>query len=214
MNIEGTKHEKAVLVLLAYTIGLTSGFIAFGIAQPNSQIIEDVTLVNNISVSHAEVQQNEQTEMTLSNTDESSEAAIEGTTQTPTGKGTEVYYENDRLYVSVDGETNLLSAARSSLSSAVAAAFSTQGTHVTIPKFLTSPGGAFVYFCEQQQEVDSCVSFVYDVSNNVIQYVSDNGKKVTVPATVAKSAAWNENTLSFGSYRSQSVEKPWVVTTE
>lgn len=31
--LEGTKHEKAVLVVLAYIIGLTSGFIGFGISD-------------------------------------------------------------------------------------------------------------------------------------------------------------------------------------
>ncbi len=210
MNMEGTKHEKAILVALAYIVGFTSGFIAFGMSQPDAHIVEEVALMNTIPVSNADTHPNLPAD-TLATVDTPQQ---DDTESVVTEKGTRVYYQNDRLYVSVDGAVNLLSVAKNSLSSAVAAAFSTQGTHISIPKYLASPDGKYVFFCEQQQETDSCIGFVYDVTGTVIQYVAHDGKKVAITADVAKSAAWSENTLSFGTYRSQSIEKPWIVTAQ
>lgn len=219
MNMEGTKHEKAILVLLAYIIGFTSAFIAFGIAKSISVDADDTVAYEIVSDSMGDTDDMMVPETDVQPTAEAPlpSAPEEGAADSSvllTGKGTEVYYENGKLYASTNGDMHLLSVAKNKLTSAVAEAFSSQGSHIAIPKFSVSTDGSFVYFCEQQQETDSCVNFVYDVTGDVIQYVSAEGKKVVTSAAIAETANWTPAGLTFGTYRSQSTEKPWIVTVQ
>ena len=210
--MEGTKHEKAVIVLLAYIVGFTAGFIAFGVSKTNvpEEVIEVVANDTETLTQIAPTKPVEQTELPISDSEKiEGELTDDYSNPTGSGKGTQAYYKNNRLFVSVEGKVNLLSVAKSKLTADVSSIFSNQGSHVAIPKYEVSPNGKYVYFCEQQTDVTECLSFVYDVANQIIQYVVADGKKVLISTEEAKKVTWKGNTLAIGVRSSEAAELPW-----
>ncbi len=106
----------------------------------------------------------------------------------------------------------LLSVQSKSIDESTAAEFANQGMHEAIPFYLTSPDGAFIYFCEQQTADDTCQHLVFDTTNSMIHYVKADTAKLVTAGDVAKSAAWDGNTLKIGTYRSTSDDAPWEVS--
>ena len=206
MNMEGTKHEKAVILFLAYVVGFTSGFIAFGISKPTPETASVIEVVEEITLEESPVILDE-----VAVTEVVTEAEdLPNEYSNPLHpEGTHAYYQNGRLLVSVDGEVTLLSMEKNRMAANVTDLFSNQGSHIAIPHTSVSTDNKFVYFCEQQSDADRCVSFVYSIDAQTIYSVMDNGLKVVLTASDAKNVTWNGNTLSVGTSLSTSPETPW-----
>lgn len=193
MNLEGTKHEKAVLVVLAYIIGLTSGFIGFGITQGlATQTIEVTATPEFIPDGY-----------TSPDTPPPSEEAAAPASEEV------ARYEDGKLYAYVHGDRFVLSLSSEVMPVENVEGFATQGIHKKIPTYSTSADGRFVHFCEQQTDADECTHFIFDADENVIQPVSFDGKKFITSISDALTAAWQGDTITIGLYSSAAVATPW-----
>jgi hypothetical protein len=202
--LEGTKHEKAVLVLLAYIIGLTSGFIGFGI--------------NNFYQNESKFSTKHQQKMME---DFDYAAPVLRTTDKvgyfpPTGQppqdGEEVnlvHYENGQLTVSTNDGPIVLSVHVDQLGDNIPELLALQGHHVEPPVYVVSPGGRYVYFCEQHLGVNGCTNLLFDKEAISIQYVQVRNEKLISPVSLAASAYWAAEGLSLGEFISESISTPW-----
>ena len=208
MNMEGTKHEKAVILFLAYVVGFTSGFIAFGTKQSAPEVVSVTEVVQEISLEESP----DVVEEVI--TDDVLTEAVESPNEYSNPlhpEGTHAYYQNGRLLVSVNGQVTLLSMEKNRMAANVTDLFSKQGSHIAIPHTAVSTDNKYVYFCEQQSDADSCVSFVYAIEAQTIYSVMDNGQKVVMSGSDAKKVTWDGNKLSVGTSLSTSPEAPWKV---
>ena len=204
LNIEGTKHEKAVLVVLSYVVGFTTGFIVFGLTQPrplqsvSTQAEMETTVPEDIFVEPA--------------LEEISETPVEAAAELP-NTGEQVMYKDGQLIANVNGASVLLSAQMKTVDAETAVLFANQGVHEVIPYFQASPDGAFIYYCEQHVASDTCINFVYSVNEKVIQYVTVDDIKLDLAPEAAKTAYWSGSTLHLGGAMSTNVAAPWKLST-
>lgn len=193
MNLEGTKHEKAVLIVLAYIIGITSGFIGFGVTQ--------------------NVAEEEVATTTIEGTSFIPEGYSSPDTEPPTDSNVQnnevASYVDGKLYAFVHGESYVLSLSTGIIDSENVEGFSTQGIHKSIPTYSASADGRFVHFCEQQSDADECTHFIFDAEENLIQPVSFSGKRFITNISEALTAAWNGDTITIGMYSSAAAATPW-----
>ncbi len=201
---EGTKHEKIVLVILAYVIGLTSGFIGFGINdhyQYGSQrVMGDMDMMEYFD---------EEPSSTLPATGRA--GYVSPTTQPPEANTVEadVVYEDGQLLAMTNEGPVVLSVDVEQLGDSIPEALAVQGYHTEPPIFLASPEGKYVYFCEQHLGVDECTNFLFNINDVSIQYVQIEKRKFVSPTSQAASAYWALDGLHIGKYTSESVETPW-----
>ena len=205
LDIEGTKHEKVVIIVLAYVIGFTAGFICFGVAQSMRHTRTDNGMMPVVAeaapIAPVVADTNNETPTPESVIKPASPAA-------PKAVALAVTYAGGKLQATVGDAVYLLSMKSSGLDSAVQSAFKNQGLHANIPYFAASPDNKYVYFCEQQAAADSCNSFIFDVGKNVIEYVTIDGKKFTSTASAAKTATWSEKGLSIDGKTSADASAP------
>lgn len=201
LNIEGTKHEKAVLVILSYVAGFTAGFIVFGLSY--APPLQSVTVNEGVMTTEPVATE------TVAPADDMTEMAEN--TEAP-DMSREVSYKDGRLLANANGASVLLSAQLKTVDAETAKAFATQGVHEAIPQYVASEDGNFIYYCEQHSAADSCTNFVYDVANQVIQYVTVNGAKLTSTAEEAKTARWEGGNLVIGTARSATTATPWKLS--
>jgi hypothetical protein len=196
LNIEGTKHEKAVLVILSYVAGFTAGFIVFGVTQ--SPALQSATVYPVAEVAVAPEMLPEAT-------------PVEDMMETPeaTDMTEQVMYKDGRLMANVNGASVLLSAQIKTVDEETAKAFANQGVHEVIPQYLASDDGNFIYYCEQHAGEDTCINFVYNVTDQVIQYVTVDGVKLRSTPAEAEQAMWQGSTLTVGTASSMSPDAPW-----
>lgn len=206
LNIEGTKHEKAVLVILSYISGFTAGFIVFALANTSAVQSPAIVMIPDEPVMQIETPQTAPTEESVITPTESSLEASNA------DEGVQALYKDGRLMASANGASILLSAQLDTVDKETAKLFSDQGVHTAIPKFATSDDGSYIYYCEQHSDADLCTNFIYDVANQVIQYVTVDDVKLVTPSALAESALWQEGKLSIGSAISVSSENPWKLT--
>ncbi len=193
MNLEGTKHEKAVLVVLAYIIGLTSGFIGFGVTQSLT------TNTMEVAVAPEFIPEGYTGPDTPPPSDELAPATTEEIAR----------YEDGKLYAYVHGDRFVLSLSNDIMPVENVEGFATQGIHEKIPTYSVSDDGRFVHFCEQHTEADECTHFIFDAEANVIQPVSYEGKNFITSISDALTAAWNGDTITIGTYSSAAAITPW-----
>ncbi len=200
--LEGTKHEKAVLVVLAYIIGLTSGFIGFGINNYfhdgfRNNMMDDTDMME---YSDSPV---------LGTSDKAGYVPPSG--QPPEGSEGEgtVIYENGQLTAETDEGQMVLSVHIDQLGDTIPETLSVQGHHIEPPVYMASPEGKYVYFCEQHLGADDCTNLLFDSEAVSIQYVQVDDQKFSIPASQAASAYWAVDGLHIGEYTSESVETPW-----
>lgn len=204
--MEGTKHEKAVLVVLSYIVGITSGFIAFGLTQNTSAL---QTISPNIII-----EETPQTPVASDNMESEFSKPNEMPLEIPSANPVQVTYQDGRLIVDVNGATQILSVERSRLNQEAASYFTKQGMHTIEPIFVLSPDNNFVYFCEQAATTDVCQSLVYDIKNEMINYVSNNGVKVALTRAEAQQVSWQGSLLVSGTNSSDSTATPWLLSTK
>jgi hypothetical protein len=203
LYIEGTKHEKAVLVILSYVSGFTAGFIVFGIAQFSTlqadTVVSDPMMIENMieEVSTPVATQPENYEIIEPLVEESVDTSLP------------VLYTEGRLRVNVNGASVLLSAQRNTVDAETAKTFANQGVHQAIPNFITSEDGSYIYFCEQHSVEDLCTNFIYNVETGMIQYVTIDGVKAITPAAIAKAVYFEGNTLHLATAMNASPTTPW-----
>jgi hypothetical protein len=211
LDIEGTKHEKVVIIVLAYVMGFTAGFICFGISAKFNNAVAPVPLV-----SVAAPQAVEPTESTPT-ADATEPATVEETVAASPAANNlgvaSVTYTEGKLQAGIGANTYLLSMKTDSLDSTEKAEFKKQGTHTDIPAYSVSPDNNWIFFCEQQTTDDSCNAFMFDVANNVIKYVSADGKKLSVTAAVAKAATWSDKGFTLDGKTSTDATNPSVLGT-
>jgi hypothetical protein len=194
LDIEGTKHEKVVIIVLAYVMGFTAGFICFGVSATHKP--QNAAAAPIVVSEAAPAIKNTSYEADVTDIDPISETAA---TVAATGSlgATTVTYTDGKLQAYVGDSTYLLSVKSDMIDASEKSEFKNQGTHAAIPAYKVSPDSNFVYFCEQQTADDACTSFVFDVANNIIKYVSSGAKKVVTTAAVAKGATWSESGLTI-----------------
>jgi hypothetical protein len=196
LNIEGTKHEKAVLVILSYVAGFTAGFIVFGLS-----IVPSLQSATVNPEPRAEDPVSAPLELQGERATTENVSAAKAVSQ--------VLYKDGRLLASVNGASVLLSAQLQTVDAETAAFFANQGIHEAIPQYLVSDDGNFIYYCEQRSLNDLCTNYVYDVINEIIQFVTLDGVKLESTGQEAKTAVWDGNKLTIGPSSSVSVVTPW-----
>ncbi len=206
LDIEGTKHEKVVIIVLAYVMGFTAGFICFGITSKFNAAVAPAPVV---AVAAPIV--DESPTPTEATEPATPEATVAATPVTNDPGVTTVTYTDGKLQAHVGAETYLLSMKLAALDSTEKTEFQNQGTHTDIPSYSVSPDGNWIYFCEQQTAEDNCNSFMYDVTKKVIKYVSADGKKLTTTAEVAKAATWSGKGITIDGKTSKDVADPAVL---
>ncbi len=204
MNIEGTKHEKAVLVVMAYIIGFTSGFIAFGISGGMSA--KEYKMDSNMPTMEFPPM-GEYTPPTENPPMDTTIPADADDITMPAGEV--VSYEDGKLYAMVGDERFVLSISNSIMPRENVEGFSTQGIHENLPAYVASADSNYVYFCEQQGSTPECTHFVFDVTSNIIQFVSVDGEKLVTDNSVATEATWGTTGLTVAGYTSIDPTMPW-----
>jgi len=200
--LEGTKHEKAVLVLLAYIIGLTSGFIGFGI----NNLYQDSVKYTEITDSNMVEEEYEKESPVLGTTNQASYIP-EAEASSPDSDI--VVYENGQLTAHTDEGHMVLSVHVDQLGDTIPESLAIQGHHTAPPVYLSSPEGRYVYFCEQHLGANDCTNLLFDKEAISIQYVQVNNSKFVTPVSQAASAYWAVNGLNIGQFTSESATTPW-----
>ena len=200
--LDGTKHEKAVLVVLAYIIGITSGFIAFGISNIYQNPDKKLQYNTEMSLSLPDVSMVE-----LENLGATPE--VEGSKRQSEIEGDSVYYRDGQLSIPTKDGAIVLSVHVDMLGDSVPETLVVQGHHIQPPVFLASPEGRYVYFCEQHIGSKDCINLLFDKEAVTIQYVRVENKALITPASMAASAFWAVNGLNIGDYASESSDEPW-----
>jgi len=199
--MEGTKHEKVVLVILAYLIGFTSALIAYGIKPIPDYFPPETELeLNNV----------------LENTDFVDKQDIQSSTTVATNQSTDefVTYHDGRLGVHSDNGDFLLSINKDLVDKELLVEFKDYGVHYSkfAPFHIVSADKQFIYFCEQHGDEDNCSNFIFDVKSSVIQFVNNEKQKIVTSRSVAEKAYWQEDgTLVVGDFTSVSPDTPWKV---
>jgi hypothetical protein len=221
--LEGTKHEKAVIVILTYIIGFTSGFIAFGVDGYQND-------TNLHMLSQNEVQsvpfydEMEQDQLLVGSGEENSGQpydAIQNTDQVPLAEvqsetdgelvpmSRPIMYESGQLRVLTKEGPMVLSVHIDQLGETIPSELAFQGHHIEPPVYLPSPKGDYVYFCEQHLGTSNCTNLLFDKEALTIQYLQTDNKKLTTTKEQAASAYWAADGLHIGEFISESLSTPW-----
>ena len=202
--MDGTKHEKVVLVVLAYIIGFTAGFICFSITASGGAPSVAVATEN-----HTAPNERHQADSSVQPGQDLSAPEAEVISGMATAT-----YENGKLKAFVDTKEYLLSFNTSVVDITGPDDFKNQGSHADIPAFVVAPEGRFIYYCEQQSADDTCNNLLYDVAENAIRKVTVAGEASVSSAHDAKSAIWSNGALVIGNYISQTPTEPWILQTK
>ena len=193
--MEGSRHEKAALVSIAYGIGMLTAFIWFG-QNPVSVGVPIFTYTNQAaSVIESVVPEEEELASTL-------ESQVE----------TLVAYENGVLSVNNLGDEVILSFNPDVTGYEADSEFMKQGAHYGKLVYLVSPSQEYVFFCEQKA-VDAavCSPFVYDVLGDTIHTVKQNNQLVELLISAADLVSWSDTGLTIGESVSSSASTPWLL---
>ncbi len=202
-ELEGTKHEKVVLVLLAYIIGITSGYIAFATQSKSMSVVYKDT-------SH-QVSAVVETEMTDS-TAGTEEEMGSGTVLGDIARSDEfVHYTNGRLIVDSPGLRMLISVHADNVGDDVQPGFEMQGIHVAAPVFVADEARENVFFCEFFTVDTECSAYIYNVSDVTIKPVVLNGEQLVLTEAEARTAAWTDGQFAVANLISFPRE-PWRLT--
>lgn len=194
--MEGTRHERAALVGVAYFLGFLTTFIGFGQSATSTPALPLETATAQPAAVVAAVAPVEETTVAV-------ETAVEPGVVT---------YQNGILEVSALGGTRTLSVNSDVSGLEAGADFSEQGIHVGEIAYSASATGEYVFFCEQKAvEAQTCSPFVYDVLTDKIYRVTKDGDKVDLINSAAKSVTWSNGSLTIGSATSKEAGKPWAL---
>lgn len=182
MHMEGTRHEKVLLIVLAYIIGFTTAFIAFGFGNQRSASIDLPAYTPR------------------ANAEDSSDALKAS-----------VVFKEDGVYVVTSRYDRILSADKNALSSNVLTSIGeSAGFHYRVIDAEASRDAKFVYYCEQLSEAsETCHPYVYSVDMDAVFPVKLSGEKVEYVVIDHVSAWMEDGALMIGSTVSADVSRPW-----
>lgn len=182
-NVNKIEYNYIVLVVLAYVIGFTTAFIAFGI--DGQQKSSSVTKMAEAEKYEREIVAN-----------------IPEKTQASTIK---TVLRNEDLYVMHGNKERVISAHSEDVSLE-------PGFHWKVFSTKISPSKEFIYFCTQlDKDRDQCRSFVYSLNADTVFSVTINGDVVYSTQAEADAATWNDDdTLNLKGTPSYEGDAPWV----
>jgi len=190
--MEGSRHEKAALVIAAYAIGITTAFIFF--ASPTEVKFEDSF---------------------IKATDVNSAAVIKAVPAQAAEEAGALTYKEGRLEMNMSDGVHLLSFNPDVSGLKVDVASLSQGFHYGQVTYRLSQDSKFVFFCEQQSTTtDSCFGFVYDIDGDRIYQIIKDGSPVIISSKSAGEAIWTAVGLKIGANYSANESAPWVLIGE
>ncbi len=194
--MEGTRHEKAIVVIASYVIGFVTAFILFGSQLP----VKETNVVYLPQANTASV-----VEATLP---EVNEAVVEEAIEL----GTSVEYVSGELKISVNGEENLLSFNPALNNGDFEVDGMLQGYHYGDLTYKVSQDKSFVFFCEVHEvSNENCHGFIYDVGADRIYPIIKDGSPVFISPKSAVQAIWTAVGIKIGSNYSANPSAPWVL---
>jgi hypothetical protein len=199
--MEGTKHEKITLVVLGYIIGAATVFVAMYIPLQHAKMKKTMMWAPAPAAMPAPA---------IETPPITPDVSAEPATDTVSATDAMVTYADNALrYINNDNEL-VLSIHESEIINRQG--FEKQGFHTSAPVYSLSPDEKFVFFCEQHTtDVNECNAFVYDITNNTIQFVQSEKVPVTLETDAARAVTWNADGLVIADMTSVSQETPWVV---
>jgi hypothetical protein len=192
MHMEGTRHEKIVLVLVSYVIGFITAFIAFGMKGEATAVVVSTNNTSTELVQNA-TPQNEQ------------DLRI-----------TDVGFGSDGLFVMTDMYERIVSADKNALSAnVISTSEDIPGFYYSIIDAEASRDGKFAYFCEQRvADAESCYPYVYSIDDDTVHAVSVDGQVYTSPIASHESSWSEDGSLILNSLASSDSQYPWILTLE
>lgn len=193
--MEGSRHEKATLVALAYGIGALSAFIWFGLGE------------SDFNISYSNVGQSASVISAVDNVPvESAELKSEPVTLSPVS-----YVDGLLEYTSMDG-VRLLSFNNELSEEGSDSEFAEQGFHVGTLEYTVSQSGEYVFFCEKKTaSSETCRPFVYDALTDTIYPVRKDGDLVDLLNSAVSAVHFTGSRLTIGSDTSSDQSKPWLL---
>ncbi len=195
--MEGSRHERAVIVAISYVIGFTAAFLLYAAHSDFSN--EDNGYLNESASLPAAVIQSD---FSTGNTEISS--AI--------GK---VNYTDGKLeYLSNTG-TRLLSFNPDITGFSKLKNLEQQGTHTRDIFYSVSDDNKQVFFCENgTREIDYCKGYIYSVEEDLIYPITENGTFPIFTSEEASEAIWSSGQLLIKNSYSANKLEPWLFITE
>ncbi len=176
------RHEQVAILVLAYIIGFTTAYIAFGISFDPAE--GSVTIAEPVPIS-----------LYKTTTDN-----VEANNNTVAG----VLFTDSGMFSTLGGEEAVVSG---KLTDEIEPG---PGFHSAIPFYEVSPDGRFIYYCEQQMNNDAeCSDYIYDVANNVIRPIKISGSAVTTSISKQEFVWLPDGTAQYAQFTAIGTETPW-----
>lgn len=189
----GTRHEQAMLVVLAYVVGFVTAYIAFGMS--NYETARVVYIESAVPA-------------------EPPVSVVQEALQGQAASAVLAQYADGMLTAKVGEESFVLSVDAAMMGDRVDMSdFTEQGLHDSTPQYTVSPDGRFIFFCEAYQSEGTCRPFMYSVEENVIRHVTFDGQQAEILNEIATTATWNFNLLQIGDYASTGADTSWTLAT-
>jgi len=183
--MEGTRHERLIVMIASYAIGFATAFIAYGVTPYYDDSLIAVLPVNEFATH-------------LSTAEVPSEVVEEKARLSTTLTG---------LFLDLGDSSRLLSA--NALSAAVAPS---AGFHETIIDASLSGDGAYAYFCEQHTAVNGvCHPFVYNAATDSVFALTLEGTKITLDTQGNKAVWLSDGRLQIQGLTSIDAKRPWLM---
>jgi hypothetical protein len=185
--MEGTRHEKAALIVAAYVIGFVTAFIAFGLTKINPE-----TKVLLIEAKDALSSQKEEVHNFV----------------------TSVGFGADGLYSITQDTERILAADRNALAASVVLATAEPGFYYEIIDAEASRDGRFIYYCEQlTKEAENCDPYVYVLAEDTLYHVKKDDMAF-YPIIQSHESMWTDDSmLMVNDAVSNDPNRPWELTT-
>jgi hypothetical protein len=197
--MEGSRHEKAALVSVAYLIGALTIFI--GSATQNSA-----------TVSFVETSAFMPTTQTASVVSALPvDTAVPALPKSVVPADSSVSYYQGKLTYETPAGRKILSFNPEVSGVESSPEFEKQGMHSGDLIFAVSSDDAFVFFCERKADPRQCTPFIFDRQTETIYPVTQNSKLESLTLAVAAGAVWDNGLLNLPGLTSVAEGKPWLL---
>jgi hypothetical protein len=177
------RNESVGILVLAYVIGFTTAFIAFGLNHNATYSSENVNQKPIVLKDYVPAQ-------TANDIEQSASAVL---------------FNQDGLFAKVGDEEKIISGV---LSDGIEPG---PGFHVDVPFYEISPSGKFIYYCELEiAEDDTCHEYIYEVSSNSINLIKVNGEMQFGTSTASKFSWLANDFAEYDGFNSVSSDEPWL----
>jgi hypothetical protein len=199
--MEGSRHEKAALISVAYLIGAVTVFI--GLYSTTSLGTESrINLVATMPAAVISATDLDKREPSLS-----AEAAADVVIGN-------VSYLDGVLAIQTALGRKILSFNPTTSGLEVSADFVRQGAHLGSLPFVSAPGERFVFFCEQKDVPGDCSPFIYDALVEKVYGVKADSNNLALSLEEAEQTTWDAHGLSVPRFIVVNPEKPWLLMTK